>query len=39
LLLNLACDEAEFEKFKLSWGGYLENEEWYFNLSEWGLIK
>jgi len=39
LLLNLACEEAEFERFKLNWREYLENEEWYFNMSEWGVNK
>jgi len=39
LLLNLTCEEAEFERFKLNWREYLENEEWYFNMSEWGVNK
>lgn len=38
-LLSLACEEVRYQKFKLSWDMFLENEEYYFNLSEWRLNK
>jgi hypothetical protein len=38
-LLSLSCDEIEYNKFKLRWERFQENEDYYFDLSEWGLIK
>ena len=38
-LLSLSCDEIEYDKFKLRWERFQENEDYYFDLSEWGLIK
>mgnify|MGYP000657389014 FL=1 len=38
-LLSLPCDEMEYDKFKLRWERFKENEDYYFDLSEWGLIK
>jgi hypothetical protein len=38
-LLSLSCDEMEYDKFKLRWERFQENEDYYFDLSEWGLIK
>ena len=38
-LLSLSCDELEYDKFKLRWERFQENEDYYFDLSEWGLIK
>ena len=38
-LLSLPCDEMEYDKFKLRWERFQENEDYYFDLSEWGLIK
>jgi len=38
-LLSLTCDELQFGKFKLRWERFHENEDYYFDLSEWGLIK
>jgi len=38
-LLSLSCDEMEYNKFKLRWERFQENEDYYFDLSEWGLIK
>ena len=38
-LLSLTCDEPQFEKFKLRWERFKENEDYYFDLSDWGLIK
>lgn len=37
--LNLACDKAQYEKFKFRWESFQENEDYYFDLSEWGSIK
>ena len=34
-LLSLPCDELEFEKFKIRWERFKENEDYYFDLSEW----
>lgn len=38
-LLSLSCDEIEFDKFKLRWERFQENEDYYFDLSEWGSVK
>jgi hypothetical protein len=38
-LLSLSCNEMEYDKFKLRWERFHENEDYYFDLSEWGLIK
>ena len=38
-LLSLSCDEPQFDKFKLRWEMFKENEDYYFDLSDWGLIK
>lgn len=38
-LLSLGCDEPQFEKFKLRWERFQENEDYYFDLSEWGSVK
>ena len=38
-LLSLVCDEPQFEKFKLRWERFQENEDYYFDLSEWGSVK
>jgi len=38
-LLSLACEDAQYQKFKLSWDRFLGNDEYYFDLSEWGSIK
>ena len=38
-LLSLGCDEPQYEKFKLRWERFQENEDYYFDLSEWGLVK
>ena len=34
-LLSLPCNELEFEKFKIRWERFKENEDYYFDLSEW----
>jgi hypothetical protein len=36
-LLKLACDESQFEKFKWRWDRFKENEDYYFDLSDWEL--
>ncbi len=38
-LLSLGCDEPQYEKFKLRWERFQENDDHFFDLSEWGLIK
>lgn len=38
-LLSLSCDEMEYDKFKLRWERFQENEDYYFDLSEWGSGK
>lgn len=38
-LLSLGCDEPQYEKFKLRWERFQENEDYYFDLSEWGSVK
>lgn len=38
-LLSLSCDELEYDKFKLRWERFQENEDYYFDLSEWGSVK
>jgi hypothetical protein len=38
-LLSLSCDEIEYDKFKLRWERFQENEDYYFDLSEWGSVK
>ena len=37
--LSLVCDETQYEKFKLRWESFQHNEDYYFDLSEWGSIK
>lgn len=39
ILLSLPCDELQYEKFKLRWERFQENEDYYFDLSEWGSVK
>lgn len=34
--LRLPCDETEFERFKLRWNRFQDNEDNYFDLSAWG---
>ena len=34
-LLSLPCNESEFKKFKIRWERFKENEDYYFDLSEW----
>lgn len=38
-LLSLSCDEMEYDKFKLRWERFQENEDYYFDLSAWGSVK
>jgi hypothetical protein len=38
-LLSLPCDEKDFNIFKLRWEIFQENENYYFDLSEWRLVK
>lgn len=38
-LLSLSCDELEYDKFKLRWERFQENEDYYFDLSEWSSVK
>ena len=38
-LLSLPCDEIDFNIFKLRWEIFQENENYYFDLSEWRLVK
>ena len=39
ILLSLPCDESQYVKFKLRWERFQENEDYYFDLSEWGSVK
>ncbi len=39
LLLSLTCDKFQYEKFKLKWERFQENEDYYFDLSAWGSVK
>jgi|LauGreDrversion4_2_1035121.scaffolds.fasta_scaffold160108_2 hypothetical protein len=34
-LLRLPCDEVQFELFKRRWERFKENDDYYFDLSEW----
>ena len=34
-LLKLTCDEVQFELFKRRWERFNENDDYYFDLSEW----
>lgn len=33
--LRLPCDEVQFEPFKRRWERFKENDDYYFDLSEW----
>lgn len=39
ILLSLPCDKSQYVKFKLRWERFQENEDYYFDLSEWGSVK
>lgn len=39
ILLSLPCDESQYVKFKFRWERFQENEDYYFDLSEWGSVK
>jgi hypothetical protein len=36
--LGLVCEELQYERFELAWEKFQKNEEYYFDLSDWGLI-
>ena len=36
-LLRLPCDEFQFENFRWRWEKFKENDDYYFDLSEWGV--